>query len=446
MKKSKVGILGAGLSGISLAYFLQNSEKIGQIEILEKECETGGLCRSFKFNGINYDIGPHILFSKDKDILKFIIDLLGNNVHQLKRSNRILYKGRFVKYPFENDLSALPEKDKMYCLNAFLNNPYENYKAKNMLQFFLKTFGEGITNCFLTPYNKKIWKFDPAFMDTQMVDRIPKPPKEDIIKSAEGIPTEGYLHQLFFNYPKAGGIASLIKAFVDKLNTKVKIICDYSVNHVSKNNNKWLVKDTSGEERKYDLIISTIPIQELNRAMSDTLPYYIKTAVDGLKYNSIVICTLNVIKANLGDNFAITIPDEEIIFHRVSNLDFLGYNHTSYNKSTNLLVEITYRKGDLVDKMTNNEIKHRVVEDLYKLRLINNRNNCISFEIRRFEYAYVIYDLNHRKNMLTIRAFYEKQLRIHLCGRFGEFEYLNMDAIIKNSMEKSNVILGKETI
>jgi len=433
----KIGILGGGLSGISLAYFLQDNEKINHIEILEKEYKIGGLCRSFKFNGIHYDIGPHILFSKNKEILRFILSILGDNVHQLKRSNKILYKNRFVKYPFENELSALPSKDKIYCLNTFLNNPYGSYKTQNMLQFFLKTFGEGITNCFLAPYNQKIWKFDPTYMDTQMVERIPKPPKEDIINSAKGIPTEGYLHQLYFNYPKEGGIAALVKAFVDKLNDKIKITCGYSVDKIYKNNNTWYVKDCNKNEGRYDLVISTIPIQELSRAMNDSLPEHVRNAVNDLKYNSIVICALNVSKDNLGDNFAITIPEEEIIFHRVSKINFLEYNHMNFNNSTNLLVEITYREGDLVDLMSDIEVEHKIIEDLEKSKCIDKNIDCNSIEIRRFKYAYIIYDLNYKKNMAVVRDYFENQLEISLCGRFGEFEYLNMDAVIKRSMEKS---------
>ena len=62
-------------------------------------------------------------------------------------------------------------------------------------------------------------------LDTQMVDRIPQPPVADIIKSANGIKTEGYRHQLYFDYPKKGGIQSLFDAFYNKLNKKkVKII------------------------------------------------------------------------------------------------------------------------------------------------------------------------------------------------------------------------------
>ena len=92
----KLTILGGGLSAISLACFLQNREDIAEINILEKEDRAGGLCRTFETNGIEYDVGPHIIFSKDKEILDFMNGLLEDNIAQIRRSNRILHQKRFV--------------------------------------------------------------------------------------------------------------------------------------------------------------------------------------------------------------------------------------------------------------------------------------------------------------------------------------------------------------
>ena len=50
-----------------------------------------------------------------------------------------------------------------------------------------------------------------------MVERIPKPPAQDIIDSASGKETEGYLHQLYFHYPKEGGFQSLVNSLVSKI-------------------------------------------------------------------------------------------------------------------------------------------------------------------------------------------------------------------------------------
>ena len=145
--------------------------------------------------------------------------------NDLRRYNQIIYKGGYVQYPFENDLSKLPKEDLEYCVAHFLNNPYEKYEAGNMLQFFLKTFGEGITNTYLRPYNEKIWKYDPGFMDTQMVDRIPKPAYEEIMRSASGETVDGYIHQLYFHYPSYGGIEAVIRGFIKKLDSKSTILC-----------------------------------------------------------------------------------------------------------------------------------------------------------------------------------------------------------------------------
>ena len=146
----RIIILGAGISGVSLTYFLQKFTVVKEITIIEKEKIPGGLLRSFNCDGIAYDIGPHIIFSKHKDILEKNIKILGKNVTKIRRSNKIIYKNKYIKYPFENELSKLP-KDKLdYCLHTFLNNPFENYKYNNMLQFFLKIFGEGIIKLILS--------------------------------------------------------------------------------------------------------------------------------------------------------------------------------------------------------------------------------------------------------------------------------------------------------
>lgn len=432
--------MGGGLSGVSIAYFLQKNDKIKSIEILEKEHELGGLCRSFSLNGLYHDIGPHVIFSKDKEILDLIINFLGSNKNKLKRSNKIYYKNRFIKYPFENELSALPNDDREYCLNAFLNNPYERYEAKNLLQYFMKMFGKGMTDIYLKPYNEKIWKFDPAFMDTQMIGRIPQPLKEDILKSAAGTSIEGYLHQLYFYYPKKGGINSLIKSFVNRFNKKVRIITGSEVVKLQSVNNKWKTKTDKGVLKEYDLIISTIPLQSLIKIYKSNIPKKNFDSVNDLKYISLIITIVNVKKDNIGDNFAVMVPDKDIIFHRLSKLNFLGKSYGMKDGSTTLMVEITYLKDDLIDRMSSKDLEEKIIEGLENTKFINDREQINFIETKRFEYAYVIYDLNHKKNVNIVRNYFANQ-GIKLCGRFGEFEYLNMDAVIRHAKNLSEEIV-----
>lgn len=431
--KQTYTILGGGLSAISLAYYLQENDKISAIHILEKDDTPGGICRTYVKDGIEYDVGPHIIFSKDKEILDLMNGLLGENNEKHRRSNRILHKKRFVQYPFENDLSKLPKEDIDYCVNGFIHNPFENYEATNMLQFFLKTFGEGITNIYLRPYNEKIWKFDPAFMDTQMVERIPKPPKEDILRSAKGETIDGYLHQLYFTYPKKGGTEALIKAFISKLSNKVKIHTNCKVEEVEKTPEGFKVK-TSGGVFTSDKLVSTMPANEFCHIYKDkNKPQEILETADNLRYNSIAICIVNVKKDYAGDNYAFMVADKNVKFHRISKLDFMGENYHLKDTAT-YMAEITYRKNDLNDKASDEELIQKVVEGLETIGFIDSKDDVNFTDLRRFEYAYVIYDLNHRKNMDKIKDYFKKE-GVYLNGRFGSFEYLNMDAIIRQSKE-----------
>ena len=162
-------------------------------------------------------------------------------------------------------MGSLPKKEKEYCLQEFLNNPYENYIAENMQQFFLKTFGEGITKTYLQPYNEKIWKYDPTFMDVQMVERIPKPPKEDVIKSANGEETEGYTHQLYFNYPKKKGFQSLIDSYSEEnLKKGNKIKTNTQIEKINKTNEGWNIYTNEGLFKSQHLINTLQYMNSLN--------------------------------------------------------------------------------------------------------------------------------------------------------------------------------------
>jgi protoporphyrinogen oxidase len=435
----RFGILGGGLSALSLAYFLQEHPRAESIDILEKEGAPGGLARSYAFAGLHYDVGPHIMFSKNKDVLDLMVGLLGDNVHKLRRSNKIYHDGRFVKYPFENELSALAPHERDWCLEAFLDNPYAHYAPRTMLEFFLATFGEGITNLYLRPYNEKIWKFDPAFMDTQMVDRIPKPPPEDIIKSAKGEASEGYLHQLYFYYPKRGGVQTLLDAFISRLREKVTVRVGAAIERVVRDGAVWRVATADGKTREYDRLISTIPIPELICRLQPSVPQPVANAAQDLKFNSIAICMVHVRRDRMGDNFAVMVPERDIIFHRLSKLDFL-LPPEDVNGSARIMAEVTYRASSPTARMSDDELLDRVVGDLARLKFIDGPGDVLDREVLRQRHAYVIYDLNHRPNVETVKKHCEDELGILLHGRFGEFVYINMDAVIERSMQKYKAI------
>jgi len=425
-----IGILGGGLAGLSLGYFLK--EKGYDFLILEKNPETGGLLKSVTVEGFTFDVGgSHIIFSKDKQILDFMVSLLGNNVVRNRRNTKIFYKGHYVKYPFENGLADLPKQDNFECLYYFIQNLIEKEKGRlkqptNMRKWFYYTFGKGIAEKYLIPYNEKIWKFPLEKMSTVWVERIPQPPVEDIIKSSLGIPTEGYTHQLYFYYPKYGGIQALAEAFEKPI--KDKICTSFEVKKIKNENEIWVVSNGK-EELEFDRLISTIPLPELIKALED-VPKEVVEAVNGLRYNSLITVGIGLDNPKLNDFSWLYIPDRDVLTHRVS----FPSNYSPYvappGKSS-VLAEITYREGDEISRMKDKEVVERTVEDLNRVGIINS-DEVILTTIYRFKYAYVIYDIEYRERLNVIEG-YLRDIGIINTGRFGSWEYANMDTVVRMS-------------
>ncbi|MCJ7561330.1 FAD-dependent oxidoreductase [Candidatus Bathyarchaeota archaeon] len=427
----RIAVLGGGLTGLALGYLL--NQKRVNFEILEKEKECGGLMRTLQEDGFTFDYGgSHVIFSKNKEVLDFMLKLLKNNKIKNRRNTKVLYKRHYVKYPFENGLADLPIQDNFECLYYFIQNLITKEKGElkrpnNLKEWFYYTFGKGIAEKYLIPYNEKIWKYPLEKTSLEWVERVPNPPIEDIVKSSLGIETEGYMHQLYFYYPRIDGIQALIKSLERKIEDH--IIPNFEVKKIEKDNGKWIISDEE-REKSYDKIISTIPVQNLIETMDATKE--VINAANNLKYNSLISVMLGLNVPNINALSWLYIPDERTLSHKVGFPSNYSPNVAPAGKSS-VLAEVTCNIGSKIWKMKDEEILDRVINDLHDLKIINKADVCF-VTVRRTEYAYVIIDLDYDKNMKIVKDYMSKT-GIDLAGRFSEFKYLNMDACIKRVMD-----------
>lgn len=429
MIRKRIGILGGGISAVALAANLDEN-----VDVLEKADRIGGLCATIVEEGFTFDAaGPHIMFSKNKDVLKLMIDVLGENVHQNRRENRIWFKGSLVKYPFENDLSALPKQDNFECIYSYIVNPRANETpVTNLAQWSYVTFGAGISEKYFIPYNEKIWNYDANRIGTEFVERIPKPPMEDVLKSAIGISTEGYLHQLYYSYPTHGGFEAIVKAFAKQV--KGEIHTNWRVASVEKIQDGWRVASTSGEVREYDTLVNTIPIHELLKVWKDA-PQRVHDEVAKLRYNSL----LNVLigcNTDPGHNYtALYVPDMTLLFHRLSFPKAFGSECVPPGGSS-IMAEITSNAGDGIWEMPDEELIERVIGEVESIGFVD-RKSIVYKKLARFTYGYPVYDLEYRTNVTAMREAVALT-GMHLLGRFAQFDYINSDVCIERALKKAD--------
>ncbi len=418
MIQKEIGILGGGISGIALAAHLGED-----VDILEKRPRIGGLCGAIIENGFTFDAaGPHIMFSKNKPVLQLMIDVLDGNVREGRRENRIWFKGRLVKYPFENDLAALPKEDNFECIYGYIVNPRANDTPSNLADWSYKTFGAGISEKYFIPYNKKIWNYDPSKLGLEFVSRIPKPPMEDVLKSSIGIPTEGYLHQLYFSYPEEGGFESIVHGFAKRVRGEIHTNC--RVVSVLRDNDRWRVITEDGE-RSYRVLVSTLPIHELLPIWQNAPPEA-KEAANKLVYNALINVLLGFSEDRGYPYTAVYLPDPEILFHRISFPKAFSPRCVPDGHSS-LMAEITTN-----DEISDDDVLQRVIGDLVKTEFIDPAT-IVYKKVVRFKYGYPVYDLDYHANVAAMRAAVERE-GLHLLGRFAQFDYINSDVCVERAL------------
>jgi protoporphyrinogen oxidase len=433
----RTAVIGAGASGLSLALLLD-----GDVVVYEAADRAAGHCAATVREGWTYDQGPHIMFSRHQDVLDFMVRSLGSNVHRSRRNNVVCIDGRFVKYPIENDLAGLPDDLRNRCLLSLLFNEHAHFadSASNLHQWFLGVFGEGLTEAYFRPYNEKIWKVPLAELSMSWSDRIPRPPAIDVVKGALGISTEGYLHQLYFHYPLVGGYEAIPAAWA-KLLPPSGLRLATPVTSLEPTSDGIEVTTPDGAEH-FDRVVCTAPMKSL-LSMVEEVPRPVVAAVDALQINAVIAVTLGLRGIDEHKFTAVYFPDPEFLVNRAS-FPCVFSPRNGPDGCYSVQAEITAAPGDPVMTRSDDDLTEHVLKGLLHHGVLKPADELVFTDVQRYEYAYVVYTVGYEQQVETVRDWAASR-GIHLHGRFGAFEYLNVDGCVSRSLELASQLNGRPT-
>ena len=424
-----IGIIGAGPSGLSLAIFSNKP-----VTIYEKDLIPGGHARSFKEGPWTFDRGPHILFSRDKQILNWMIQGLGDNVHTCIRNNKVIIDKDYIHYPIENDLGSLRPDLVSSCLVSYVEAQLnQSLEVKNLDDWFRSNFGDALTDLYFKPYNEKIWKVPLEKLSMSWSERIPNPPIADVLKGALGVRTEGYLHQLNYQYPLNGGFQALADGWFARVKDSVELGIEIEGIIIK---DEKVVLQTKNSIKTHDWIIYTGYLDQLPDICNFEIPGEVQENIDSLRVNGISCVTIGVQGVDVNKFTALYVPDERYLFNRISFPHVFSPENAPEGHYL-IQAEITTAPGE--SPAPEELLFGQLIEFCLEMGIFENAGQVVYRNNTFFSHAYVVYDQDYEAKIEKVIEFFLSK-KIYLHGRFGSFQYINTDMCILESAKLATVL------
>jgi len=432
---NKLVIIGAGVTGLSAAYHLEQ-QGFSNYQIYERDSAVGGMCKSFLIDDFTFDYASHILYTENSYARELIEKILlkGRFNSQLRKAF-VYYRGVYTEFPFQGHLYGQDPDIIKECLLGLVEARGEGaHRPTNFEEWINHTFGSGIAKHFMLPYNRKLWAVNLKKMSHDWIsERVPVPELEETLEGALKPPQRSYGPNAHFWYPLTGGIGAMANGFLP------------SVKNVNLNSEMSEISlaasevEVNGNRIGYDKLISTIPLPNIISLISDDIPSQVRQAARSLKYNIVYVVSLAVNRANISDYHWIYFPEKKYVFHRVSfPMNLSASMAPKGTSSISAELSVSMRKSL---KTSPDEIMDAVVSGLQKAGILLKSDRILLRDIRYLNPAYVIYTPDRERNIQLIHKFLNTR-GIYPCGRFGSWAYLNMDQAILDGRKIADDVLN----
>jgi UDP-galactopyranose mutase len=364
--------------------------------------------------------------------------LLGDNMRAQERQAFIYHHehGRYTRFPFQAHLYGLPVPLVRECLvelvRAVESGAANGSTPANYEEWMRATFGHAIADRLMIPYARKIWTVEPATMEFSWIARrVPTPDVERIITGALTDDVAQVGATANFWYPWRGGIETLAAALAERvqglsLGREMRQI-DLS---------KRVLALADGDEIPFDRLLLTLPLCSLPEWIAE-LPDAVETACRRLAYQGILNINIGVKRPSLSDKHWVYFYEDEFPFHRLSFPGNFSPHNVPEGRSS-VSTEVAYSPHRQLDREGHVE---RTIAALQLAGILDPDDEIELVLAEEISPAYVIYDLEHQANVTLIRTWLREQ-GIWTAGRFGEWQYFNMDHSMKSGKTAAEAILA----
>ncbi|CAJ2511507.1 Uu.00g071320.m01.CDS01 [Anthostomella pinea] len=442
-------VIGAGPTGLGAAKRLNQINSASWL-IVDSNPIPGGLASTDTTpEGFLYDVGGHVIFSHYKYFDDCINEALPNDddwfTHQ--RISYVRYKGLWVPYPFQNNISILPKDDQVKCLDGLIDAALEvrvaNTKPKNFDEWIMRMTGEGIANAFMRPYNYKVWAVPTTKMQAEWLgERVAAPDVKTVVKNVVlGKVAGNWGPNATFKFPARDGTGGIWIAVAKTLPDEKKRFGKKGA--VSKvDAAKKVVTMTDGTKIGYQQLITTMNVDQLVEKMGNE---ELVNLSKGLYYSSTHVIGVGLRgerPERIGDKCWLYYPEDNCPFYRAT----IFSNYSPYNQPQadvklptisiadgskpssseakegpywSIMLEVSQSSMKPVDEA--NLLKD-CIQGLINTDMIKPEDEIVSTYHRKFNHGYPTPALE-REGVLKQLLPKLQDMDIYSRGRFGSWRY-----------------------
>jgi len=432
MKNKTVHIIGAGPIGLVTAWKLLQ-KKNTKVNIYEKNSIVGGMCRTWKWKDFLLDTGPHIFHTPNKEL---------SNLWEKE------FKGLFVKknfwcknvtgknhdtfwdYPISyQGINKYPKHLKKKIYKELKNiDPNKKLIADSYYNYIKNEVGPTLTSMFFTKYPEKIWGIN---IKTLTPEWAPK--RIELRKKIKP-----------FYYKQWNAVGKFGTGCIYE-NLKKKIIKHsgkFYFNHTLTgiNYKDFILTELSFKKKKIqlnidDVVVSSLPINLTAKFFNIET----KLSFRGIRSVYLAFNKNKILPKNI---HWLYFGDKNIIFNRLTEPKKMSENTCPKNTSY-LTAEITYSKGDNIDKLSEEKIVELVLKDILKTKIVEKKDFLYGTSNKE-PFVYPLMFNNYQSELSKIKSELLKFSQLYSVGTGGDFNYADSQIIFHKAFDLAEIISNKD--
>jgi protoporphyrinogen oxidase len=418
----KVAIIGAGISGLSMAHFLKDRY---EVTVFEKEDCPGGLIKCRRVNGsLFHTCGGHVFNSKRQDVLdwfwsKFVREKEfskadRNSVVFMDKTDSLDYQE--IPYPIENHMYLFDEKtQKKFINDLLLMTGYEGIEPHNFEEFLKGRFGHTLYDLYFQPYNEKVWRRDLRQVPLSWLEgKLPMPTVAEMIyNNINHVKEKAFVHSSFWYEKKNGS-----QYIADKLAENLNIKYNSNITELLYSEGSWIIE---GED--FDKVVFCGNIKDMVKMIKGVDVEKYQQDIANLEYHGTTAVFCEIDKNPYSWIYQ---PSRKHESHRI----ICTGNFASSNNDISLPENRITATIEFTDSMSKEEILKNLEKIPLNPKYIDHKYNRYTYPIQDIDTRGMIKDL---KEDLAPTGFY-------FTGRFADWEYYNMDVAIGAAMDLSKIL------